>query len=61
MSTTTVNKRQRELRREERKREKSARRDERKREKMSKSGASNPGEDPDIAGVVPGPQPPPEW
>jgi hypothetical protein len=52
-------KRQKELAREERKREKEARREIRKKEKAERPPADS-GEDPDIAGIVPGPQPIPE-
>jgi hypothetical protein len=60
MSNPSVNKRQKERQRQERQREKSAKREDRKREKDNKP-ATTGGEDPDIAGIVPGPQPPPEW
>jgi hypothetical protein len=53
-------KRQKELLRQQRQREKAEEREKRKREK-SERPAPAPGEDPDIAGIVPGPQPPPEW
>ena len=59
MSSISVNKRQKERQRQERQREKSAKREERKREKARRP-ASEGGEDPDIAGIVPGPQPPQE-
>lgn len=61
MSNPSVNKRQKERQRQERQREKTAKRDDRKRDKENNPVASTPGEDPDIAGIVPGPQPPPEW
>lgn len=61
MSNPSVNKRQKERQRQERQREKSAKREERKREKENRPAGGAPGEDPDIAGIVPGPQPPPEW
>jgi hypothetical protein len=61
MSNPSVNKRQKERQRQERQREKSAKREDRKRDKVNNPIASTPGEDPDIAGIVPGPQPPPEW
>lgn len=57
---TTSNKRQKERQRQERARDKAAKRDERKREKANR-GPSEPGVDPDIAGIVPGPQPLPEY
>jgi hypothetical protein len=50
-------KRQKELKRLERQREKEAKREQRKRGKGERP-AVGPGEDPDIAGIVPGPQPP---
>lgn len=54
------NKRQKELARQEHKREKEARKEERKREKEAR-GPRAPGDvDPDIAHIVPGPQPLPE-
>ncbi len=53
-------KRQKELARLEKRREKDARREQRKREKDSQPTSSDPSVDPDIAGIVPGPQPPAE-
>ncbi len=50
------NKRQKELARQDRQREKEARREERKRQKAERPPLPE-GEDPDIAGIVPGPQP----
>jgi hypothetical protein len=52
----TYAKRQKELARQRKKKEKAARRLERKEEK-ARSGARPGGEDPDIAGIRPGPQP----
>lgn len=52
-------KRQKEAKRAEKQREKDARREERKREKAER-GPREDGIDPDIAGIVPGPQPKPE-
>lgn len=52
-------KRQKEAKRAEKQREKDARRDERKREKESRP-EGDAGVDPDIAGIIPGPQPKPE-
>ncbi len=49
-------KRQKELARQEKQREKEARRKQRKEANLDRPVA--PGEDPDIAGIVPGPQPP---
>jgi len=56
---TSFAKRQKEIARQERAREKAAKRVERKDEK-SKVTRPDGEEDPDIAGIVPGPQPPPE-
>jgi len=61
---TTFAKRQREIRKRERRKEKLARRAERKlaKERAALNAPDNlPGEDPDIAGIVPGPQPLPDW
>jgi hypothetical protein len=49
-------KRQRERSRQERQREKELKREARKAERLSRPIV--PGEDPDIAGIIPGPQPP---
>lgn len=57
MSNATFNKRQKERQRQERQRDKEVKREERKREKADRP-KGDPGEDPDIAGIVPGPQPP---
>lgn len=54
-----MSKRQKELARKEKNKEKDARRDQRKKERAER--ASQPGQegvDPDIAGIIPGPQPP---
>lgn len=56
-SNPTVLKRQKELTRQQRQREKAADRAARKEEKKP-SGSGDPNEDPDLAGIVPGPQPP---
>lgn len=50
-------KRQKERERQQKQRDKDASRVERRKEKGTKDPAK-PGEDPDIAGIVPGPQPP---
>jgi hypothetical protein len=50
-------KRQKEARRAEKQREKDARREERKKEKSERPAGEDAGVDPDIAGIVPGPQP----
>ena len=60
MGHPSINKRQKERARQERQREKEQKREERKRDKANKP-AGAPGEDPDIAGIVPGPQPPVEY
>jgi hypothetical protein len=52
-------KRKKEIARKERQKKKAERRDERERGKADRP-ALGPDEDPDIAGIVPGPQPPPE-
>ena len=52
-------KRQKEHKRKERQKQKAERREAREREKAGKP-TTDAGEDPDIAGIVPGPQPPPE-
>ncbi len=56
----SINKRQKERDRQERQRAKAERRKERRDARNSKTPATAPGEDPDIAGIVPGPQPPAE-
>jgi len=58
--TTTFNKRAKEKARQDKAREKAADRAQRKVEKDERP-ATPPGEDPDLAGIVPGPQPLPEW
>jgi hypothetical protein len=59
MSFMSVNKRLKERNRVDKQREKAAKRQERDRMKAERPPA-DPGEDPDIAGIVPGPQPIPE-
>jgi len=51
-------KRRKELARKERQKQKAERKDIRERERADR--VTTDGEDPDIAGIVPGPQPPPE-
>ncbi|HLU67003.1 MAG TPA: hypothetical protein VKZ63_12045 [Kofleriaceae bacterium] len=58
-SNQTFKKRERERARLEKRREKERRREERKHERDSRP-APAAGEDPDIAGIIPGPQPIPE-
>lgn len=57
MQRQTGLKRQKERARQEKQREKDASRRERRKEKAIR-GPTAAGEDPDIAGIVPGPQPP---
>jgi len=57
-SRPTQNKRARERARQEKQQQKTARRLEQKSQRASKS-TTGEGEDPDIAGIVPGPQPNP--
>jgi hypothetical protein len=57
---TRSNKRQKELARQEKQRAKEERREARRREKELRPARTEDGEDPDIAGIVPGPQPKPE-
>jgi hypothetical protein len=54
--STSVNKRNKEKQRQDRQREKDAKRQQRRGEKGNKP-TTEPGVDPDIAGIVPGPQP----
>jgi len=56
---TTPGKRQKEKDRQDRQREKEKKRDQRRHEKAN-DVKSPGGEDPDLAGIVPGPQPP-QW
>jgi hypothetical protein len=53
-------KRKKELARKEHQRQKAERKAVRDREKADRALNGEPEEDPDIAGIVPGPQPPPE-
>jgi hypothetical protein len=55
----SVKKRQKELVRQEHQRQKAARKEQRKTDKDTKKPGEE-GEDPDLAGIVPGPQPIPE-
>jgi len=59
-SRPTFKKRQKEMARKQRKQDKMARRMERKQERQQSDGTGFTGEDPDIAGIRPGPQPLPE-
>jgi hypothetical protein len=59
LSNPSIQKRQKERERQERARAKAEKRKARKDEKVSR-GPGEEGVDPDIAGIVPGPQPPAE-
>lgn len=56
-SRSTFKKRQKELARQQRQQDKFARRMERSKKRQEGGPAAEGGEDPDIAGIVPGPQP----
>ena len=56
-SRSTFEKRQKELARQQRQQDKFARRIERNKQKQEGGPTTEAGEDPDIAGIVPGPQP----
>ncbi len=60
MSNPSIQKRQKERERQERQRAKAEKRKQRKDDKASRPAGADDGVDPDIAGIVPGPQPPPE-
>jgi hypothetical protein len=57
LSNPSINKRQKERQRQDKQREKEAKRQQRRHEKAQRP-SSEGGVDPDIAGIVPGPQPP---
>lgn len=57
MQNPGATKRQKERVRQDKQREKDARKAERKRDDRQPAHAAAPGVDPDIAGIVPGPQP----
>ncbi len=58
MQNPGATKRQKERARQDKQREKDARKAERKRDDRTRAdGSTAPGVDPDIAGIVPGPQP----
>ena len=59
MSNPSVNKRLKERNRQDKQKEKEAKREQRKQDKAQRP-ASEGGGDPDIAGIVPGPQPIPD-
>jgi hypothetical protein len=55
-----MSKRQKELSRQEHRKEKEAKKEQRKKDRDDRPAGAT-GEDPDIAGIVPGPQPQPDW
>jgi len=57
-SRSTFKKRQKEMARQQRQQDKLARRLQRKKDRQDTSVSGAPEEDPDIAGIQPGPQPP---
>ena len=57
MSQVSASKRQKELARLERRKEKEAIREQKKVEKLTRPTRDPNAEDPDIAGIIPGPQP----
>jgi hypothetical protein len=57
MASETFKKRQKELARQQKQKEKAQRRLQRKEEKANTDESRTDGEDPDIAGILPGPQP----
>ena len=57
MANPSMNKRLKERQRQEKQREKAAKRQERKAEKADRPATETGGVDPDIAHIVPGPQP----
>ena len=57
-SGSTFKKRQKEMARQQRQQDKLARRLQKKKEQKDLPAEELPGEDPDIAGIRPGPQPP---
>jgi hypothetical protein len=59
-SSSTFKKRQKEMARQDRRQDKEARRMQRKKEREEREPGTPPSEDPDIAGISPGPQPPRE-
>jgi hypothetical protein len=56
----SANKRLKEKARQDKAKDKAVQREQRKAEKDNRPAAA-PGEDPDIAGIIPGPQPLEEW
>ncbi len=60
MNHPGADKRRKELARQEKAREKAERLEQRRKERAERAANTPPGEDPDIAGIKPGPQPPQE-
>ena len=59
-SGSTFKKRQKEMLRQQRQQDKLARRLQKNKERQHTTDSGTAGEDPDIAGIIPGPQPPAE-
>ena len=59
-SGSTFKKRQKEMQRQQRQQDKLARRLQKSKERQEAIDTAIPGEDPDIAGIIPGPQPRPD-
>jgi hypothetical protein len=59
-SYTSATKRQKEIARKQRQQEKAARKQQRQQENLQRRASADPGEDPDLAGITLGPQPPQE-
>jgi hypothetical protein len=57
MSNPSIQKRQKERDRQEYQRAKAEKRKQRREDRVDRPPGTEPGEDPDIAGIVPGPQP----
>lgn len=60
-SRPSFTKRQKEMARQQKQQEKDARRLELRKQKIEKPAATQGEVDPEIAGIRPGPQPPPAW
>jgi hypothetical protein len=58
---TTFRKRERERALQQKQKDKAEKRKERKADQVDRPKSSDPNEDPDLAGIVPGPQPVPVW
>ena len=60
-TNNTFEKRKKELARKEKQRLKAEKKEQRGRERAARAANGSEDEDPDIAGIIPGPQPPPEY